>query len=114
MPPSIVAVMPCLGRTAQTVHIAERLLATADTTDWRLVCVVDDNSHELAQALLERDDIDVLLNSKRLGYWHSMSIGAQYVPDAPLTVILANDVLPGRAWLARTIGIYHGPKDYHP
>lgn len=112
----VAAVMPCRGRTEQTVRNVQRLLATAGAVDWRLTLVVDGDP-DLFQTLLQHDlAADVICSvewgmrppTQRVGYWESLRAGSEWLnnADAPLLVNLANDLLPGQHWLQRAVAAY--------
>lgn len=102
--PEIAGIMPCRGRSAQTVRNAQRLLATAGHADWELICVCDDDV-ATAQAL-EQSALSVrVLTAPRGGYWRALQ-RATAASDAPLLAMLANDLLGGQDWLARGLAAY--------
>jgi hypothetical protein len=101
----ISAIMPCRGRTEQTIDCIKRLLAMAGRVEWQLIAICDGDlaSHTaLAQAGLP---IRLLQSTERHGYWPSINAATVTYP-APLLVNLANDLLPGRDWLARGYAAY--------
>lgn len=104
----VAAIMPCRGRAAQTVANVRRLLATAGYDDWVLICACD-GDEVVYQALMDSDVADrcnpVLLHKYDgpVGYWKTL---ASFKPDHDLFVNLANDLIPGRHWLARGVAAY--------
>lgn len=104
----VIAIMPCRGRAAQTVETVRRLIATAGTNTAMLMCVCDGDT-DVYQALRASDVADrcnpVLLQGP-IGYWNVLA--AMTVPGEALIATLANDLLPGRDWLARGIAAYRG------
>lgn len=107
----VAAIMPCRGRPAQTVANVRRLLATAGYNDAAIICVCDDDP-EVYEALKVSDVADrcnpVLLGGPLgvggpIGYWRVLAtLRAPY----DLLCNLANDLLPGRNWLARGMAAY--------
>lgn len=107
----VAAIMPCRGRAEQTIANARRLLATAGYEDCVLICACDDDP-AVYDALKASDVADrcnpVLLSGRvgvggPLGYWRVLaSVQAPY----DLLVNLANDLIPGRHWLARGVAAY--------
>lgn len=93
----VVAIMPCRGRVAQTITNVKRMLATAGDVAWMLVLVGD-------------DDTPILSGTSRLllrqpTYWQALTHATERT-DAPLLCNLANDLIPGRHWLARGVAAY--------
>lgn len=98
--------MPCWGRAEQTVRNVRRLLATAGRVEWQLWCVVS-NLHDpmLGSALNDTGARVAFL--PEFTYWKALDyMVKQIVPDVPLLAGLANDLLPGRDWLARAASEY--------
>lgn len=115
----VAAIMPCRGRPEQTVTNVRRLLATAGDVAWRLVLVCDGdqevyNTLSMASVRdkLPGDHLAKVIGPNQSGqipqhgYWGAMELGAMVYPDAPLLVNLANDLIPGRHWLARGVAAY--------
>lgn len=115
----IAAIMPCRGRAEQTVRNVRRLLATAGDVAWRLVLVCDGdqevyNTLSMASVRdkLPGDHLVEVIGPNQSGkipqhgYWGAMKLGAMVYPDAPLLCGLANDLLPGKDWLARAVAEY--------
>lgn len=101
----IAAIMPCRGRTEQTIANVKRLLAMAGRVEWQLICMVD-SDHTTHTALVEaKQPIWVAANNFG-GYWSCLSAAFAQWPEFPLIVNLANDLLPGRDWLERCYGAY--------
>jgi GT2 family glycosyltransferase len=97
--------MPCRGRAEQTVANVRRLLATAGTVEWELVCIDDGDPH-VREALTNADlPIRILGSPGRRGYWHALNAG-MYAYPAPLLCGLANDLLPGQHWLQRAVAAF--------
>lgn len=95
-----------IGRKAETLELIPRLFATAGNlgrATFDLVVIADEDEL-LAAAVTELNHkgVTVLRNEKRRGYWNSLAYGAT-VTDAPLLINLANDLIPGREWLARSL-----------
>lgn len=105
----IAAILPCRGRVEQTIANVRRLLDTAGAgVMWHLWCVVD-NDPEAYRALgvfgtgeITRLTLDI---DRKSGYWSAMELATDEA-DAPLICNLANDLLPGRDWLARGLAEY--------
>lgn len=87
--------MPCLSRESETIEAITRLRRTAGYDAWELVVVVDADDHL-------HDVIGGMLSDKPVGYWGCLKLATQET-TAPLIVNLANDLLPGRSWLARAM-----------
>ena len=101
---NVVAVMPCLGRAEQTVACAHRLVEHAGMeAKFVLIC---DGDNELATQLgLRLPWADVVTTGKRVGYWRCLAAGAAR-HEAKFIVNLANDLLPGKAWLMRAMSAH--------
>lgn len=101
----IAAIMPCRGRAEQTVRNVRRLLATAGRVDWQLICMADDDP--VVYSALEQADLPIKLLQASIhrGYWHVVN-AADVAYKMPLIANLANDLLPGRDWLARCYAAY--------
>lgn len=111
----VAAIMPCRGRAEQTVANVRRLLVTAgmahgrqwflylaggeDETGliWRIV-------NEIAQQ--DGQSVTIAISARpRESYWQALEMVTK-VTECPLLVNLANDLIPGRNWLARGIAAY--------
>lgn len=108
----IAAIMPCRGRPEQTVRNVRRLLATAGDVAWelRLVGGMDESGmlSDIARAIASDGGPSIIIGTggaPRLTYWQAMALGTQ-PSDATHLVNLANDLLPGRDWLARAVDAY--------
>lgn len=102
----IACILPCRGRTEQTVRNVRRLLATAGRVEWSLTCIGgDDETATLMACSAVGAKVRHILDVPRLTYWQAMQEETQ-LSDAPLLVNLANDLLPGRDWLARALAEY--------
>ena len=115
----VAAIMPCRGRAEQTIANVRRLLATAGYEHWRLV-LVSDGDKEVYDVLgmasvrdrIPRDHFAELIGPDNKGqiphrgYWRSLELGAMAQPNATHLVNLANDLIPGRHWLARGVAAY--------
>lgn len=103
----IAAILPCRGRAEQTVANARRLLATAGRVEWQLICVSDGDREVYDAIRVALPDVLIGGSQYQQGYWRCMQQGRlQQAPDAPLICNLANDLLPGRDWLARALAEY--------
>lgn len=109
----ILAVMPCLGRAAQTIEAARRLVLTAGREDWELLLVCDGDdklAHDLYHNVdSERVSVRTLSHVADaagllapFGYWRCMQAALREI-DSALVVNLANDLLPGRDWLQEAV-----------
>lgn len=101
--------MPCRGRAEQTVRNVKRLLATAGRVEWRLWCVVSNiNDPGLGSMLDEATDHTArIVWLPEFTYWKALHFTCKQIDtDAPLIATLANDLLPGRDWLARCYAAY--------
>lgn len=111
----IAAIMPCRGRAEQTATNVRRLLATAGMQhghDWFLYLAGgDDETGLIWQVINEVADrigqsITIATSARpRETYWQALDMATK-VTDYPLLVNLANDLLPGRDWLARAVAEY--------
>jgi hypothetical protein len=104
----IAAIMPCRGRPEQTARNVKRLLATAGRVEWQLWCVAGGEDAMPLKGML--DDLlpaphNCLWHPKPFTYWQALEVATQ-ATDAPLLCNLANDLLPGRDWLARCLSAY--------
>jgi hypothetical protein len=102
----IAAILPCRGRVQQTVRNVRRLLATAGRVEWHLYCVCD-GDRAVFDALrgIEPERMLPVLNTEQMGYWRALQAETDGTTE-PLLVNLANDLLPGREWLARGLAAY--------
>lgn len=101
----VAAIMPCRGRAAQTVaNVRRLLLAAAGDVVWQLWCICDDDTPAF-DALRGRVPNLVNATDGPHGYWRLLQVVTDDT-DAPLLVNLANDLLPGRHWLARGLAAY--------
>lgn len=116
MTPRVAAIMPCRGRTEQTVQNVKRLLATAGYDDWELwlVGTVVDMQPLVSLTSDSRVRIEVIAG-QRLTYWNALA-RVTLRTDAELLCNLANDLIPGMHWLKRAVEAYdqvfHGANDY--
>lgn len=111
----IAAIMPCWGRAEQTVRNVTRLLTTAGRVEWQLICAVDGDLNVMAMLdniLKAGDKPDNLFwrfieseHGRNAGYWYALQ-NVTELSDATHFVNLANDLLPGRDWLARGLAAY--------
>jgi hypothetical protein len=102
---NIAAIIPCRGRTQQTVANARRLLATAGDVAWRLYAVGGREDRETLQALARLDIPTLTPDADRLTYWQALA-EATAITSEPLIATLANDLLPGMHWLQRAAESY--------
>lgn len=103
---NVTAIMPVRGRPERTVEAVRRLLATADYSDWQLVCV--GTAADVAPIRNTVDPTRVSLRgmrTDRVTYWKALALETQ-ASDSPLIVNLANDLIPGAQWLARGVAAY--------
>lgn len=102
----VAAIMPCRGRVRQTVANVKRLLATAGDVKWQFWCVVDhDPAVHDALSHITDPRLNLMLTDTQGGYWRALHM-ATVNADAPLLCNLANDLIPGRHWLARGVAAY--------
>jgi len=102
----IAAIMPCRGRADQTVRNVKRLLAMAGRVEWQLICMIDDDYDMLKEAF-EYTDLPIWkMDVARHGYWYALQQATDHWPEFSHIVNLANDLLPGRDWLARCLAAY--------
>lgn len=103
----VAAIMPCRGRAEQTVANVRRLLATAGDVSWQLVLVCDGDRDVYNALRRELPDVTVGGAQVAQGYWRCLDQGMrQQAPDATHLINLANDLIPGRHWLARGVAAY--------
>lgn len=103
--PAVSVIMPCKGRPEQTADLIPRLIATAGRVPWELICIVDDDA-AVVQALAPfRQQARIIVLPERQGYWKALSIASQQARGRLLSNI-ANDVLPGLAWLERAAAVF--------
>lgn len=100
----VAAIMPCRGRTEQTVTNVRRLLATAGDVDWRLWCVGSKEDGRLLEKIADMSVNTITCPDPRT-YWQALSEVSD--PNATLYACLANDLLPAPQWLARAVEAYH-------
>lgn len=96
----VAAIMPCRGRAEQTGANVRRLLVTAGDVAWHLILVSDGGDSAPVMSGTSR-----LISNTQIGYWRCLDY-ATATTDAPLLVNLANDLIPGRHWLARGVAAY--------
>lgn len=100
----VAAILPCRGRTEQTIRNVQRLLATAGDVDWHLYLI--GSIGEMWFQFPEYAHVHTLsVANNPLSYWQAL----QHVTDMTDTLLianLANDLLPGRHWLARGVAAY--------
>lgn len=108
--PTVSVLMPCKGRPEQTVALLPRLFQTAGEVAWELICVVDEDP-AVAQALAAFNaaqraqggpQVAITELQRRQGYWKALAHGTRLARGRILANI-ANDVLPGLAWLSRAV-----------
>lgn len=103
---NVAAIIPCRGRSEQTVANVKRLLATAGYNDWSLTCIGGDEEREALIACSRAGaKVRHVLDAPQLTYWEALRFETDHT-DARLLVNLANDLLPGRHWLARSVTAY--------
>lgn len=107
----ITGLLPIKGmaRAKETLELIPRLFATAGNLNGNTfdLIVLADEDEELAQLVESHrfGKTQLIRNETRLGYWKSLSKGAQQT-DAGLLVTLANDLIPGVNWLQRGLSCY--------
>lgn len=104
----VAAMMPCLGRAEQTVRNVRRLLDSAGLNiGWQLYCVVDGDPdvYEALGVFGAGVVTRLALDINRSGYWSALELATAQTNQA-LLCNLANDLLPGRHWLARGVAAY--------
>lgn len=98
--------MPCRGRKFQTVANVRRLLATAGRVEWSLTCIGGEDETDVLMACSAAGaKVRHILDVPRLTYWQALQEETD-LSSAPFIVNLANDLLPGRDWLARGLAEY--------
>lgn len=107
----VLAIMPCRGRPQQTARNVQRLIATADYADWKLVCVGGEAEADTLRAVAEQSSGVYqlcLLDRPHVPYWEALAEATAWpaLQGATLLVNLANDLLPGPQWLARAVAAF--------
>lgn len=102
---NVAAILPCRGRTAQTVANAKRLLATAGYEHWRLYAVGGKDESDTLSQLAKLGIPTMTAVADRLTYWQALA-EVTAVTSEPLIACLANDLLPGMHWLRRAVDAY--------
>lgn len=109
---TVAAIMPCRGRVERTIQNLRRLLATAGSVEWRLVCVTDGDDAVVDAIACEQIVSDIAVHlipvKSRVRYWGALREATMHRrhQDATHLVNLANDLLPGRDWLVRGLAAY--------
>lgn len=98
----VTAILPCWGRSQQTVTNVRRLLSTAGRVKWTLHAVT--HEPDLAEALGDVDGVRVWSHTP-VTYWQAMRLVHRETND-PLVIGLANDLLPSPRWLERGVLAY--------
>lgn len=98
-------ILPTKGRYQQLANLLPRLKDTAqhDDVEWLVVADADPEGAEVAAQAAPWATI--LLTDQRIGYWGACA-EAQQAATGDLSIALANDLLPSRAWLARGVAGY--------
>lgn len=105
MTPDASILLPAKGRPAQTAALIPRLAETAGRVRWELIVIVDADP-EVTKALQPLRHLCKLISlPERVGYWKALAAGTAHARGRLLGNI-ANDVLPGLAWLARAVRRY--------
>lgn len=100
---TIACLMPVRGRHEQTVANVRRLQQMAGhEAHW--LCIVDDDLP--LERALDQHGVAVIGTTTQQGYWRSLRDALAWTPTATHLVNLANDLLPGRDWLARAVEAY--------
>jgi hypothetical protein len=111
----VAAIMPCRGRTEQTVRNVRRLLATAGLEhghDWALHLAGGYQESGLlptiASQIAGETGQSIVLHSSQepqISYWHALTMATTYT-DAPLLINLANDLWACDDWLKTAVEEY--------
>lgn len=105
----VAAIMPCRGRAEQTVTNVRRLLAAAGDVAWEMWLIVDDDvwlTRDLFAAdLNQQTTVHLDSIAPQRGYWRGLQRATER-SEATHLVNLANDLIPGRHWLARGMAAY--------
>jgi hypothetical protein len=102
---AVAAMLPCRGRTAQTVTNVKRLLATAGYERWRLYAVGGRDERDTLTALAKLGIPTLTPDANRLTYWQALAEVTARTTEARIAT-LANDLLPGMHWLGRAVAAY--------
>lgn len=102
---NVAAILPCRGRTDQTVQNVKRLLQTAGYENWRLYAVAGKEDSNTLTALAKLGLPTLTAMTDRLTFWEALS-EATSITTEPLIATLANDLLPGQYWLRRAVEAY--------
>lgn len=98
-------IIPTKGRYEQLAELLPRLRSTSGYDDAEYIVVADDDLKGADTAREAAPWATVINVPKRRGYWNACAIG-QASADGTLSIALANDLLPCRAWLARGVAAY--------
>lgn len=103
----IAAIMPCLGRTMQTVSAVERLIETAGGMPWQLICMADRDRTVFDALLAARTKATVMMQTQddMPGYWWALT-NATHNTDATHLIGLANDLWACDDWLRLAVEDY--------
>jgi hypothetical protein len=102
---NIAAILPCRGRSEQTLTNVRRLLSTAGAP-LQLIVVGGKDEHPLLDSLARIDGVQALKSdAARVTYWQALA-GATRSTNATHLIALANDLLPGQHWLRRATDAY--------
>lgn len=103
--------MPCRGRAEQTVTNVRRLLATAGYEDWHLYLAGGENEvgtiwRACSAADIVGERVSLVTDARQcVTYWQALAMVTSK-SNAPMLINLANDLIPGRHWLARGLVAY--------
>lgn len=98
-------IIPTKGRHEQLASLLPRLRSTSGYDDAEYIVVADEDSEGQQVAEQAAPWARTMLTYRRLGYWGACAL-AQEEATGTLSIALANDLLPCRAWLARGVAAY--------
>ena len=102
---NVAAILPCRGRTQQTIQNVKRLLQTAGYERWRLYAVGGKEDSDTLTGLAKLGLPTLTAQADKLTFWEALH-EATAITTEPLICTLANDLLPGQHWLRRAVAAY--------
>jgi glycosyltransferase involved in cell wall biosynthesis len=98
--PLVVVVVPTFGATEVTFAAVRGLRRTVDRSRTRIVVVDDGSEREHQEKLGELQGVELVLAPDNAGYAASVNRGIALAGPDDDVVVLNNDVVPHRGWLA--------------
>ena len=97
---AVVVIVPTYGPPGVTFDTVRGLRKTLDAARTRVVVVDDGSDEEHQQRLGELEGVELVLASENAGYSASVNRGLELSNADEDVVVLNNDVIPRRGWLA--------------